>query len=167
MFFRGCVKNSPRGLVNTITSCRTSAAYWDLIYAAGLDVGRAMGRVQPSLRGLGVPGTPPRSKPSLWDSEGSVWCVFWLLGAPWGTCLALPWPGITVFPHVVFFSLHFAAVKLALDPRSSFDLLLPGERKAFTAVESYTDRYGIPHPREGMENEAGSFLLNDCSLLSR
>lgn len=79
----------------------------------------------------------------------------------------LPRPGTTIFPYVVFFSLHFATIKSAVDPRSSFDHLLPGERKAFTALEYYTDRYSIPHPREGVENEAGSFLLNDCSLLSR
>lgn len=29
------------------------------------------------------------------------------------------------------------------------DHLLPGERKAFTALNYYTDRYGIPHPRKG------------------
>ena len=170
MFFRGCIKNSPRGLVNTIASCRTSAAYWDLIYAAGLGTGRAMGRAQPSLQVLGVPGesqAPPRSKPSLWDSEGLVQCVFWPSGAPWGTRLALPRPGTTVFPYVAFSSLHFATIKLAVDPRSSFDHFLPGERKAFTALEYYTDRYSIPHPRGGMENEAGSFLVNDSSLLSR
>ncbi|CAN0222516.1 unnamed protein product, partial [Bubo scandiacus] len=55
---------------------------------------------------------PPWSKSSLWDSKGSLWCTFWMLGALWGTCLALPWPGTIVFPYIVFFSLHFATIKL-------------------------------------------------------
>ena len=164
VFFRGRVRSSPRGLVNTITRCRTSAANWDLIHVAGLDMGWAMGRVQPLLRGPEEPQAPPRSKPSCWDSEGSVHGGFGPSGAPWGT---LPWPGTTIFPYIILFSLHFATMKSAVGPRSSFDHLLPGDRKAFIALEYYTDTYSIPHPREGMENETGSFLLNDCSLLSR
>lgn len=113
------------------------------------------GEAQVSHRGLGVPGTC-RACPTAGTARG--WFVH-LLAIGWSMG---PWPGTTVFPYVVFFS-----VKLAVDPRSPFDHLLLGERKGFTALEYYTDRYSIPHPREGIENETGFCPLNNCSLRSK
>lgn len=154
------MKNSLWGLGNTIRSYRTSTGSWDLMATAGWDMGWTMGEAQVSHRGLGVLGT---CRACLAAGTARGWFVYFLaIGWSMG-----PWPGATVFPYVVFFSLHFLTVKLAVDPRSPFDRLSPGERKSCTTLAYYTDRYGIPHPREGMENEAGFFSLNNCSLLSR
>lgn len=60
------------------------------------------------------------TSPGCGTSPEFVQCIFCLSGALWAMCLPLPWPGTTVLPWIAFFPLHFAIIKLAMDPSSSF-----------------------------------------------
>lgn len=149
VFFSRWVKNSLRGLANTFQAAEqvphTETLFRQLTWTW------VMGRVQPSFRGLGVPGkpqAPPQSTPSLWDSKGLVWCIFWPLALPWGSCLSCH--GGHVWNCCISLSCVFLLAFCYHEV--GCDQLFPGERKAFTALEYYADRYGIPHPREGMKN---------------